>query len=96
MSGMYDHQWRKARAAFLMENPFCRMHEERGAMVLATVVDHIVPHRGDHELFWDQSNWQPLCDHCHNSHKQRHERNDYQHGSSLDGTPTDPNHHWNV
>jgi len=25
------------------------------------VVDHIVPHRGDRALFWDTSNWQPLC-----------------------------------
>ena len=31
----------------------------------ATVVDHIVPHRGDHALFWDEQNWQPLCKSCH-------------------------------
>lgn len=31
-----------------------------------TVVDHIVPHRGDQKLFWDRSNWQPLCEHHHN------------------------------
>ena len=30
--------------------------EER--LVKATVVDHIRPHRGDKELFWDKSNWQ--------------------------------------
>ena len=28
-------------------------------------VDHIVPHRGDHRLFWDEQNWQPLCKACH-------------------------------
>lgn len=33
---------------------------------MATVVDHIVPHRGDQKLFWDRSNWQPLCEHHHN------------------------------
>ena len=31
----------------------------------ATVVDHIIPHRGDDALFWDQSNWQALCKKCH-------------------------------
>ncbi|MFR3634507.1 MAG: HNH endonuclease [Sutterella sp.] len=23
------------------------------------------PHKGDMALFWDQSNWQPLCHTCH-------------------------------
>ena len=27
-------------------------------------VDHIVPHKGDQQLFWDQSNWQALCRRC--------------------------------
>lgn len=33
---------------------------------ILTVVDHIVPHRGDQKLFWDRGNWQPLCEHHHN------------------------------
>ena len=33
---------------------------------MATVVDHIKPHRGDKKLFWDRGNWQPLCEHHHN------------------------------
>ncbi|WP_323784771.1 HNH endonuclease signature motif containing protein [Thalassovita sp.] len=40
----------------------------------ATVVDHIKAHRGDERLFWDRTNWQPLCAPCHNRHKQRQER----------------------
>ena len=28
-------------------------------------MDHIRPHRGDPVLFWDQTNWQPLCKHHH-------------------------------
>lgn len=36
-----------------------------GRLTQATVVDHIVPHRGDQKLFWDESNWQPLCKPCH-------------------------------
>ncbi len=33
----------------------------------ATVVDHIIPHRGDQKLFWDENNWQGLCEHHHNT-----------------------------
>jgi 5-methylcytosine-specific restriction protein A len=32
---------------------------------LATDVDHVVPHRGDRQLFWDTSNHQALCHSCH-------------------------------
>ena len=39
---------------------------EEGHITIATVVDHIVPHRGDQKLFWDRGNWQPLCEHHHN------------------------------
>ena len=45
---------------------FCDLHTFKpGKYVRATVVDHIVPHRGDQKLFWDQNNWQPLCKSCH-------------------------------
>lgn len=39
----------------------------------ATVVDHIVAHRGDTRLFWDSSNWQSLCTLHHSRDKQREE-----------------------
>lgn len=29
------------------------------------MADHIVPHRGDRELFWNLQKWQPLCKDCH-------------------------------
>jgi 5-methylcytosine-specific restriction enzyme A len=28
-------------------------------------VDHITPHKGDRQMFWDRSNWQSLCHRCH-------------------------------
>ncbi|WP_367142722.1 hypothetical protein [Desulfosporosinus sp.] len=28
-------------------------------------MDHIIPHRGDKALFWDESKWQPHCKRCH-------------------------------
>jgi len=37
-----------------------------GHTTVATLTDHIVPHRGDRTLFWDQEhNWQALCEPCH-------------------------------
>ena len=61
----YDAKWRAARKIFLGQNPLCAKCLERGMLTPATVVDHILPHRGDQQLFWDQSNWQPLCKGCH-------------------------------
>ena len=31
----------------------------------ASVVDHIKPHKGDYDLFWDEANHQALCKRCH-------------------------------
>ena len=61
----YDSKWQKARRVFLDANPLCAECGRRGRTVRATVVDHIIPHRGDQRLFWDRSNWQPLCRKCH-------------------------------
>ncbi|WP_324290694.1 AAA family ATPase [Ancylobacter sp. SL191] len=40
----------------------------------ATVVDHIIPHRGDSKLFWSRSNWQALCVTHHSRSKQAAEK----------------------
>lgn len=61
----YDSRWRKARARFLKTNPLCVQCLKDGRVVEATVVDHIIPHREDKKLFWDESNWQALCKSCH-------------------------------
>ncbi len=65
----YSGTWDRAREAFLRTYPFCRRCGEP-----AKVVDHIKPHRGNSDLFWDKSNWQPLCTSCHSGAKQREER----------------------
>lgn len=62
----YDSRWDRARKAFLAAHPLCVLHALADMVVPATVVDHIVPHRGDRALFWDRKNWQPLCETCHN------------------------------
>ena len=69
----YTNTWDIERAAFLVENPKCAT---LGCANSATVVDHIKPHRGNQCLFWDRSNWQPLCTHCHSSIKQIADRQD--------------------
>ena len=56
----YDAKWRKYRRWFLERHPLCNIC---GAP--ATVVDHIIPHKGNKELFWDTTNHQALCKHCH-------------------------------
>lgn len=67
----YNHEWQKARAAYLAAHPLCVMP---GCSAPSTTVDHIIPHRGDDRLFWDRNNWQALCTTCHSKHKQRIER----------------------
>ncbi|PZR07117.1 MAG: HNH endonuclease [Archangium gephyra] len=58
----YDARWRKARAAFLAAHPLCAECQRHGRVTPARVVDHIKPHRGDEALFWNEANWQALCD----------------------------------
>ncbi len=47
---------------------------ERGVPApMASVVDHVIAHRGSQILFWDRSNWQGLCSTHHSRDKQREE-----------------------
>lgn len=61
----YGYRWQKTRAGYLAKHPLCVhcMREER--VEPATELDHIIPHCGDMELFWDRENWQGLCRPCH-------------------------------
>ena len=61
----YDARWRAARMRYLKKHPLCLSCRQEGALTPATVVDHVIPHRGDMHLFWDEKNWQPLCKDCH-------------------------------
>ncbi|MWK58721.1 HNH endonuclease [Pseudomonas otitidis] len=69
----YGYRWQQARERFLNAHPLCCYCERQGLVTAATVVDHIVAHQGDQELFWDQTNWQPLCKTCHDSVKKAEE-----------------------
>lgn len=61
----YNYKWQKAREVYLKQNPLCVTCDKDGEVTAATVVDHIIPHKGDQGLFWDVKNWQPLCKQCH-------------------------------
>jgi len=64
----YGRTWQKERRGFLLTHPRCA-----GCGAKATLVDHIVPHRGNPALFWDRTNWQPLCFDCHARKSARHQ-----------------------
>lgn len=67
-------EWRRLRWSVLVDALFtCR-----SCGVIGTgpdlVADHIIPHRGDRDLFLDRANLQCLCKTCHDGAKQREER----------------------
>lgn len=70
----YSYKWQKAREQHLQDQPLCVMCQAQGRVTAASVVDHIVPHRGDQKLFWRRSNWQSLCKTHHSRDKQREEQ----------------------
>lgn len=61
----YTKQWSRTSKRFLMENPLCVQCESERFVRAAQVTDHIIPHKGNMELFWNQDNWQPLCKRHH-------------------------------
>ena len=69
----YGHKWRQASALYLIINPTCVHCGD-----YATEVDHIIPHKGDMELFWDRGNWQSLC---HIDHSRKTGREQAGHGA---------------
>ena len=89
-------RWRRIRARQLARYPYCQCPLHEGKKLLANVVDHKRPHRGDSRKFWNTSNLQSLTKQCHDSWKQRQERGGHEIGCREDGTPLDYEHHWNT
>lgn len=49
-----------------------RCPQDRYRRTLSQVIDHIIPVTGPNDpRFWDSTNWQGLCDTCHNTKRQR-------------------------
>ena len=62
----YGREWREQSKGHLHKHPLCVRCAANGLTVAATVVDHVTPHKGNRQLFWARSNWQSLCERCHN------------------------------
>jgi len=61
----YTYKWDKASIQYRKDNPLCVSCESNSIVKDSEVVDHITPHKGDMELFWNIDNWQALCKRCH-------------------------------
>jgi 5-methylcytosine-specific restriction protein A len=70
----YGSRWRRVRAAYLARHPWCVPCQAAGRLKPATIVDHVVPHRGDPVLFWDEGNWAAMCKPCHDAKTAREGR----------------------
>ena len=79
---IHSPRWRKASRMFLDEHPLCAQCERHGKTTGAFLVDHIVPHEGNYDLFWDESNWQSLCNPCH---EEKHKGDRWGGGSKSSG-----------
>lgn len=65
----YTYRWQQYSKAFLSrpENALCKECEKRGRIVASECTDHIVPHNGSEELFWNPENHQGLCIKCNSA-----------------------------
>jgi 5-methylcytosine-specific restriction endonuclease McrA len=68
----YDYIWSKVSTRFRRGHPFCRFCEQKGFEATpADVVDHIIPVEDGPDLRLTWSNFQSLCNSCHNGLKRR-------------------------
>jgi len=83
----YDRAcWRKRAAHQLRVEPFCR-----SCGAVASVVDHVEPHRGNWNAF-RLGDVQSLCKSCHDGGKRFEEVRGFDNRIGLDGLPTDKRH----
>lgn len=66
-------RWQRLRNRTLLQHPLCAFCLRENRTTAATVVDHIIPHRGNQNLFWDDANLQSLCAYHHDNVKRREE-----------------------
>lgn len=67
-------QYKRLRLMRLQTEPLCRYCKEKYKRLRpATVCDHIIPHKGDEDLFFSYANTQSLCKPCHDGVKHREE-----------------------
>lgn len=69
-----QYRWAQASVRYKQAHPLCVGCQAVGRVAAATVTDHIIPHKGDEALFWDEDNWQAACAPHHDIVKQRMEK----------------------
>lgn len=89
--GQWSHlyntaRWRRKSLAQRTKEPLCRYCLAQGRVSEAEVADHVVPHRGDLELFY-LGELQSLCATCHSSLKAREEAGNGPRAVGIDGVP---------
>jgi len=57
----YTKAWDKLALAYRRQHPLCVGCLAVGRTTLAQCVDHVLPHRGNLALMWDNTNLQALC-----------------------------------
>lgn len=73
---LYNTRWANYSKARLRQHPLCeglrlrrggevKINTHPGRVVAAVLTDHIEPHKGNEELFWDTENHQSGCKDCH-------------------------------
>lgn len=72
-------RWRKLRLEIFARDAYvCQatgaLLNQKEPQPFSPVCDHIVPHRGDHRLFWDPNNLRTVSKKWHDSVKQAEER----------------------
>jgi len=61
---LYDRAWQRRRRIHLANHPWCESHLVKGEYEPAVDVHHLVPHRGDRQIFIT-SPLESLCHSCH-------------------------------
>lgn len=88
-------RWKLRRAAQLKREPKCRYCAAMGKSRIATVANHVIPHRGDEYLFW-HGKLESVCKACHDARVQRAEVHGFDASPTDDGWPADPAHPFNA
>jgi len=85
-------EWKRLRHITLVKFPKCT----RCNVQPSTTVDHKIPHKGNIDLFFAESNLTGLCKLCHDSWKSRQENGRIDTECDEEGFPVDVGHPWNM
>ena len=87
----WTSRWRKKAKAQIAAEPLCRRCKAKGLAIPATVANHVTPHKGDINLFWNGP-LESSCKPCHDGETHSEERRGFSNAIGDDGWPSDPKH----